>query len=96
MMINGFDWYAFGGIFWVLFYAIQAVYLLAKWKHAYNIYSLIIATLFMGAKLILDYFSRTYGYIVDDNFPLVRLSILIAVMTLTLIIAVAKLKSKAT
>lgn len=90
MSLNGFDWYAFGGIFWVLFYAIQGIYLLFRWNAKFNLLSLILAGVFMGSKIIIDYSTRTYGYIVDNNFPQMYFKIIIELMALVFALVVAR------
>jgi len=89
MTLVGFDWWTFGGIFWVLFYALQGGYLLFRYKAGFNLASLISAGAFLGAKLIIDFTTRTSGYIVDDIYPqnylIIMFVVMVAVFVLTLI-----------
>lgn len=93
MSLNGFDWYAFGGIFWVLFYGIQGAYLLFSKQRGFSLYSLFAAGLFVATKIKIDYFTRTYGYIVDQSFPQLYFAIIIEIMALVLVISFAKIYS---
>lgn len=91
MSIFAFDWYAFGGIFWVLFYAIQAVYLLLRFNKGYSAVSLLAAGVLIATKIAIDYYTRTYGYIVDDNFPQIYFAFIIVLMVIAFLLTTAKL-----
>lgn len=95
MSIGGFDWFAFGGIFWVLFYALQAVYLLIKYRPELQITSFSIAVVLVGAKLCLDFITKTSGYILETGFPQEYVTTIFIVMSLVFAITVGRLMSKA-
>ena len=63
--------------------------MLFRYKAGFNLASLISAGAFLGAKLIIDFTTRTSGYIVDDIYPqnylIIMFVVMVAVFVLTLI-----------
>lgn len=59
MIYNGFDWLAFGSIFWVLLYGIQGAYLINKFK--IKPIPTIATSLFLVISFAVQYLTNTYG-----------------------------------
>ena len=61
MAANGFDWLAFGQIFWVAFYGLQGFWLLRH--QTINVNALNLAAAFLLISFVAQYLSQTYGYL---------------------------------
>lgn len=94
MVYQGFSWNAFGQIFWVLFYALQAAYLFSKYKIAR--YAFVIASIYLIIKFVLDYKYLTFGYLDFENFPnaLVLTLILVAIASVGVLWSLDSKKKK--
>lgn len=82
MIYQGFNWNAFGQIFWVLFYALQGWYLFSKYKIARS--AMIAVSTYLIVKLILDYKYLTFGYLDFEDIPSLAVLILITIGILSL------------
>jgi len=66
MILNTFDWYALGQIFWVAFYGIQAFYLLMKFSYTKT--ALWLAGAFLIISLTVQFKTKTLGFQDFTNF----------------------------
>ncbi|MCX6810059.1 MAG: hypothetical protein NTZ65_04960 [Candidatus Berkelbacteria bacterium] len=67
MFYQGFSLNAFGQIFWVLFYSIQAWYLFFKYKT--STLPIILVLFYLSIKFFIDYKYLTFGYLDFSNIP---------------------------
>jgi hypothetical protein len=79
MIEGGFDWKAFGQIFWVAFYASQGAYLLRNRK--FHLPAVLTADFYFLAKLIIDFKFKSFGYLEISDL---RISFQIALFILAL------------
>ena len=77
MFYQGFSWNGLGQIFWVLFYALQGVWLLRNFKIKPT--ASITASLFTAFLLFFQFFSKSYGYFDFSNIPIAVLSVIVVV-----------------
>lgn len=84
MATNGFDWAAFGQIFWVLFYGAQAIYLYNKIKMP--LLPRLSVAVFLATSFVVQYRSNTYGYLdfisINRSFLLMGYAAMAAVLLL--------------
>ena len=82
MVARGWDWNAFGQIFWVAFYSIQGWYLIFKYR--IKLSPALIAFFYFLVKFTIDYKFKTFGYLDLAGTPNLALYLL-ALATTTMI-----------
>lgn len=68
MYHQGFSWNAFGQIFWVLFYALQGLWLLLNYKINREVFILAGAILVLKL-IIIDFYFKSFGYFDFTGIP---------------------------
>lgn len=104
MYFNGFDWLGFGQIFWVLFYSLQGAYLLFEWSgtksrtHHGKFVPIILVLIFIIVSILIQFFTKTFGYLAFDLVPanilLIEMMVLITINILIFLILVTRLRTK--
>jgi len=67
MFQNGFNWLNFGQIFWVAIYGLQGICLLKKYPIKKS--SIFLVTIFLLLSFVIQYFTKTYGYLDFSSLP---------------------------
>lgn len=88
MVLNGFNFLAFGSIFWVAYYGLQGIYLAIKEKIA--LVPLLCAILFIITSFIIQFFSKTFSYLditgLDDLSIVLIYVFILVILTLFFLI----------